>query len=167
MPKIYVLLFYLYLFFLSCTKILSSSLDQLSLEPCSFNNLKSLKIDTVLMEKGGSIASIRDRLTSIPVQVRNYFLAKSPSAIFVIDYPQVKIWLYPDVERTFSSWINNFFFFFWIINLLLLKVPPKRSKQHVNDDAMAKKVTKLEAENKQPETTTEEKRILEAKIHSL
>ncbi|KAJ9536307.1 hypothetical protein OSB04_un000516 [Centaurea solstitialis] len=56
---------------------LSSCLDQLSDEPCPFNNLKCLKIDKQ-----------KKNIATVPTQVRNYFLESSRSATFIMDLPQ-------------------------------------------------------------------------------
>ncbi|KAJ9547233.1 hypothetical protein OSB04_019776 [Centaurea solstitialis] len=53
-------------------KVLSTCLDQFSDEPCPFNNLKCLK-----------------STSTVPIHVRNYFLGSSPSATFIMDFPQV------------------------------------------------------------------------------
>ncbi|KAJ9547231.1 hypothetical protein OSB04_019774 [Centaurea solstitialis] len=52
--------------------VLSACLNQLSDEPCPFNNLKRLK-----------------SIETMPTPVRNYFLDSSPSATFVMDLPQI------------------------------------------------------------------------------
>lgn len=60
---------------------LSLSLDQLSHKPCPFNKLKCLKIDMMQLKQN-------EHIITIPVQVKNYFLKKSPSAAFIMDFPQ-------------------------------------------------------------------------------
>ncbi|XP_071734071.1 uncharacterized protein [Rutidosis leptorrhynchoides] len=64
----------------SIIKALSSCVDQLLLEPCPFNNLKCLKMNTMLVTRSHVV---------VPVQLKNYFLDKSPTATFITDYPQV------------------------------------------------------------------------------
>ncbi|GJX90400.1 F-box domain, cyclin-like protein [Tanacetum coccineum] len=61
---------------------LSSRLDQISHEPCPFNNLKCLKIDTTRVKR-------KDRIKAVPTQVKNYLLKNSPNAIFIMDLPLV------------------------------------------------------------------------------
>ncbi|KAJ9536305.1 hypothetical protein OSB04_un000514 [Centaurea solstitialis] len=56
-------------------KVLSARLDLLSVEPCSFNNLKCLK------QKDGTYEML--------TQVRNYFLESSPNVTFIMDLPPV------------------------------------------------------------------------------
>ncbi|KAJ9547225.1 hypothetical protein OSB04_019768 [Centaurea solstitialis] len=54
---------------------LSSCLGQLSHEPCPFNNLKCLKQ--------------KNCWTTMPTQLKNYFLESSPNATFILDLPKV------------------------------------------------------------------------------
>ncbi|MFS7927463.1 putative F-box domain, leucine-rich repeat domain superfamily, F-box-like domain superfamily [Helianthus anomalus] len=61
---------------------LSSCLDQLSGEPCPFDNLKCLTINTTRLKQ-------RDCIPTLPTQVRKYFLENSPNAAFIMDLPQV------------------------------------------------------------------------------
>ncbi|PWA64450.1 F-box domain, cyclin-like protein [Artemisia annua] len=61
---------------------LSSKLDQISHEPCPFNNLKCLKIDTTRVKR-------KDRIKTVPTQVKNYLLQNSPNATFIMDLPLV------------------------------------------------------------------------------
>lgn len=63
-----------------CIKSLSLCLDRLSCEPCPFNDLKWLKIDTALPKQ-------KDCIPTIPVEVRNYLLGNSPSATLIMDLP--------------------------------------------------------------------------------
>ncbi|KAL8238578.1 hypothetical protein R6Q59_015145 [Mikania micrantha] len=95
---------------LGIIETLSLSLDQLALQPCAFDNLKSLKVKMVPLNR-------KDHM--VPIQVRNYLLEKSPRATFIMDLPQVT---------------------------------QKRSRQQVQDETMAKKVTKLMPEKLQPHT---------------
>ncbi|PWA69191.1 F-box domain, cyclin-like protein [Artemisia annua] len=59
---------------------LSLGLDQLSHEPCPFDKLTCLKINT---------AQRLYPIPTIPVQVRNYLLENSPNATFLMNLPQV------------------------------------------------------------------------------
>ncbi|GJW01216.1 F-box domain, cyclin-like protein [Tanacetum coccineum] len=59
---------------------LSLCLDRLSREPCPFNGLKWLKIDTALLKQ-------KDCIPTIPVEVRNYLLGNSPNATLIMDLP--------------------------------------------------------------------------------
>ncbi|KAI3692999.1 hypothetical protein L6452_32825 [Arctium lappa] len=56
-------------------EVLSSCVDQLLHEPCPFNNLKCLKQ--------------KECMTTMPTQLKNYFLESSPGATFIMDLPQV------------------------------------------------------------------------------
>ncbi|KAJ9547310.1 hypothetical protein OSB04_019853 [Centaurea solstitialis] len=93
-------------------EVLSSCQDQLLHEPCPFNNLKSLK------QKNGK--------TSMPAQVRNYFL---PHAMDLPFYPaQVRNYFLPHA----------------------MDLPQKGSRQQVDKGIMAKKMEeeKQEEENR-------------------
>ncbi|MFS7926183.1 putative F-box domain, leucine-rich repeat domain superfamily, F-box-like domain superfamily [Helianthus anomalus] len=67
---------------LDIIETLSLCLDQLSLEPSPFDNLKCLKINMVSQKQ-------KDHIPTVPTQVRNYFLENSPSATLIMDLPQV------------------------------------------------------------------------------
>ncbi|KAJ9536311.1 hypothetical protein OSB04_un000520, partial [Centaurea solstitialis] len=56
---------------------LSLGLDQLLREPCPFNSLKCLKIDTLK----------QDCIAEVSAEVRDYFLESSSSAAFIVDIP--------------------------------------------------------------------------------
>ncbi|KAJ9547250.1 hypothetical protein OSB04_019793 [Centaurea solstitialis] len=64
----------------SLEKTLSLGLDQLLREPCPFNSLKCLKIDTLKQ---------KDCIAEVSAEVRDYFLESSSSAAFIVDIPQV------------------------------------------------------------------------------
>ncbi|XP_076943380.1 F-box/LRR-repeat protein At3g26922-like [Bidens hawaiensis] len=66
---------------LDIIETLSLCLDQLSHEPCPFDNLKCLKINMASRKQ-------EDHIATVPTQVRNYFLENSPSATFIMDFPQ-------------------------------------------------------------------------------
>lgn len=78
---------YVYFVCVLCVKTLSSCLDQLSHEPCPFDNLKCLKINTAHVKR-------KDLIAPMSTQVRNYFLENSPSATFIMNLPKVFTWLY-------------------------------------------------------------------------
>ncbi|KAJ0499433.1 putative F-box domain, leucine-rich repeat domain superfamily, F-box-like domain superfamily [Helianthus annuus] len=67
---------------LDIIETLSLCLDQLSLEPCPFDNLKCLEISTVSQKQN-------DHIPRVPTQVRSYFLENSPSATVIMNLPQV------------------------------------------------------------------------------
>ncbi|XP_071732486.1 putative F-box/LRR-repeat protein At3g59170 [Rutidosis leptorrhynchoides] len=69
-------------------KVLSSCVDQLLVEPGPFNNLKCLKMNTMLETRYVCGATKWENVV-VPVQLKNYFLDKSPTATFIIGYPQV------------------------------------------------------------------------------
>ncbi|XP_071734088.1 uncharacterized protein [Rutidosis leptorrhynchoides] len=116
--------------------VLSLCLDQLLLEPCPFNNLKCLKINMMLVTRNGLRAITQENVV-VPVELKNYFIDKSPTATFITDYPQV---------------------------------PQNIPVQKVHDeDAMANKLPKSEADIKQQQSKRRYlrlryKRPLEAKI---
>ncbi|PWA69192.1 F-box domain, cyclin-like protein [Artemisia annua] len=66
---------------LNIFQILHSCLDQLSQNPCPFNNLKYLKIDTTRLKE-------KDPIPTQPIQVKDYLLENSPNATFILDLPQ-------------------------------------------------------------------------------
>lgn len=55
-------------------------MDQLSHEPCPFNNLKYLRIDATCVNP-------EDDVATMATQVRNYLLEQSPSATYIMDFP--------------------------------------------------------------------------------
>ncbi|XP_071734086.1 uncharacterized protein [Rutidosis leptorrhynchoides] len=172
-------------------KALSSCVDQLLLEPCPFNNLKCLKMNTFLEIRYGWLPAKREHVI-VPVQLKNYFLDKSPAATFIIDYPQN---IHDDAmlvaETKVPDTINE--------NIMLEakvqtqdqvttmqeekfdaeieiemqdKVRQKRCSQqvHEDDDAGAKKMAKLDLQKQQPAAdtttiiTTQDKERFEANI---
>ncbi|XP_071706831.1 FBD-associated F-box protein At5g22730-like [Rutidosis leptorrhynchoides] len=65
------------------TELLSSCLerDQMLLEPFPFNNLKYLKMKTMVAQQH----------FVVPVQLKNYFLDKSPNVTFITDNPHPQV----------------------------------------------------------------------------
>ncbi|XP_071732495.1 uncharacterized protein [Rutidosis leptorrhynchoides] len=196
------------------TMVLSSSLDQLLLEPCPFNNLKCLKINTMLVTRNG-----RSGYVVVPVQLNNYFLDKSPTATFITDYPQPRVTRKTPVQKVhdddamanklaksesvIKQQLDTLSKDKRLLEAKILmqdqvatkqnetfvaeiamkdKVPRKRFRQRLRDDARAKKTAKLDLEKqpladtiitqdkeildleKQPNTITEAKEILDANI---
>ncbi|PWA36068.1 F-box domain, cyclin-like protein [Artemisia annua] len=64
---------------------LGSDMNQLSHEPCPFNNLKCLKIGTAPLSR-------KDRISQLANPVKNYLLENSPNATFIMDLPQKRPW---------------------------------------------------------------------------
>nr|GEY39265.1 F-box domain, cyclin-like protein [Tanacetum cinerariifolium] len=60
---------------------LGSDMNQLSREPCPFNNLKCVKIGTAPLSR-------KDHISKIANPVKNYLLENSPNATFIMDLPQ-------------------------------------------------------------------------------
>ncbi|KAJ0859762.1 putative F-box domain, leucine-rich repeat domain superfamily, F-box-like domain superfamily [Helianthus annuus] len=156
---------------------LSSCLDQLSGEPCPFDNLKCLKINTTPTQ-----LKQRDCIPTIPTQVRKYFLENSPNATFIMDLPQVYLgpslihcWRGKKDEQHSTTSPNSdpssnsreVLGRHHHSSALLPKTLGEshdllESRQQVDSDPVTK-VAKLEAENKLPQTTAEETRMQEAK----
>ncbi|XP_071734087.1 uncharacterized protein [Rutidosis leptorrhynchoides] len=174
-------------------KVLSSCLDQLLLEPCPFNNLECLKMNTFLETRYMCSPTKREHVV-VPVQLKNYLLDKSPSATFIIDYPQnihddAMLGAETKVPGTINenimleakvhtqdqvTTIQNEMFDSEIEIEMRDKVPQKRCSQQGHDDddddAGAKKKAKLDLEKQQPaaDTTTiitqQENEMLDANI---
>ncbi|KAJ9536302.1 hypothetical protein OSB04_un000511 [Centaurea solstitialis] len=117
-----------------CLKALPSCLDQVSYEPCLFNNLKCLKINMVPLKQKDCI------LKAMATQVINYLLESSPSATSCL-----AVHLLMTLQ-------------------MLTVPPHKRSRHAVDMGIRSKKVVKWEEEKQQPKTMVEGKRMLETKI---
>ncbi|XP_071734083.1 uncharacterized protein [Rutidosis leptorrhynchoides] len=174
-------------------KALSSCVDQLLVEPCPFNNLKCLKMNTFLEIRYEYSLTKREHVV-VPVEVKNYFLDKSPAATFIIDYPQnihddAMLEAETKVPDTISenmlqakiqtqdqvTTIQNEMFDSEIEIEMRDKVPQKRCSQQVHDDddddddAGAKKMAKLDLEKQQQPAAdtiiiTQDKEMLDANI---
>ncbi|XP_071732484.1 uncharacterized protein [Rutidosis leptorrhynchoides] len=136
--------------------------------------------------------SVRDEVKH-DVQLKNYFLDKSPSAAFVTDYPQnvhdddvmseaetkppdtikEKRMMEAKIQMQDQVTTNQKEIMFDAEIEMQDKVPQKRCSQQVhddddNDDAGAKKMAKLDAERQQPADTTiittQDKEMLDANI---
>ncbi|XP_071732492.1 uncharacterized protein [Rutidosis leptorrhynchoides] len=172
-------------------KALSSCVDQLLVEPCPFNNLKCLKMNTFLEIRYEDSPTRREHIV-VPVQLKNYFIDKSPDATFIIDYPQnihddAMLEAETKVPNTISenrmlqtkiqtqdqvtAMQKEMFDAEIEIEIEMQdKVPHKRSSQqvHDDDDATAKKMAKLDLEKQQPAADTiiitQENEMLDANI---